>query len=199
MRFLSLFTALSLIGFCSIAKADEKTGVNKDGYVLRWLVLAPIAFPDTESGADALNKEQVKEEAKLSPKKGDKVKVGDKELSWKEHLSKDDVIDFNAILGAQTEDHVGYAVAMIEVEEEMKDVKMRTGSDDQCKVYLNGAEVLKVADARALEKDQDTTVVTLKKGINTVVVKVVNEKVDWSFTLRFLGKDDKPITKLIAK
>ena len=50
-----------------------------------------------ESGADALGKEQVKDEAKLKPKAGAKVKVGDKELVWKEHGCKEHLLDFNAI------------------------------------------------------------------------------------------------------
>jgi hypothetical protein len=35
---------------------------------------------------------------------------------------------------------------------------------------------------------------TLPKGINVVVFKVVNEKVDWSGCLRFTDKDGKPVT-----
>jgi hypothetical protein len=152
-----------------------------------------------QSGADGLGKEQVKGEAKLKPKAGAKVKAGGKQLAWKEHTCKDHLLDFNAFPGEQTEDSVAYAVSYVVAPEELKGVKMRTGSDDQVKVYLNGKEVLKVTDARPLEKDQDSTDVTLKKGVNVLVVKVVNEKVDWSFCVRFTDKDDKPLTKLTAK
>ena len=109
------------------------------------------------------------------------------------------LLDFNAFLGGQTEDSVAYAVTFIVAPEELKDVKMKTGSDDQCKVYLNGKEVFKHAEARAADKDQDSTEVTLKKGVNVLVVKVVNEKIDWSFCVRFTDKDDKPLTKLESK
>ena len=51
--------------------------------------------------------------------------------------------------------------------------------------------------ARPLEKDQDTTPnLTLKQGVNVIVFKVVNEKVDWSGCLRFTDKNEKPITNL---
>ena len=73
---------------------------------------------------------------------------------------------------------------------------MKTGSDDQSKVYLNGREVFKFAEERAAEKDQDTTDVTLRKGVNVLVVKVVNVKVDWSFCVRFTGRNDKPLENL---
>jgi hypothetical protein len=83
--------------------------------------------------------------------------------------------------------------------EELIGVKMKTGSDDQAKVYLNGKQVFKHAEARSIEKDADSTEVTLQKGVNVLVVKVVNEKVDWTFCLRFTDKDDNPLTDLKAQ
>ena len=180
------------------AADDQKKGAD-EGFVRKWLVLAPIALGATESAPDALDKQQIKDEAKLNPKAGDKVKVGDKELVWKALTSKEDMLDFNAFLGAETDDSVGYAVTIIVAPEEMKGVKMKTGSDDQMKVYLNGKEVIKVTDARPADTDQDTTEVTLQKGENVLVAKVINEKVEWKFCVRFCDKADKPIKSLKAK
>ena len=188
---LLLFAALPSRG--DDAKAS---GVNGEGFIQNWLVLAPIPFEG--EGAAALDKEQVKDEAKLNPKAGDKVKIGDKNLIWKAHTCPEHLLDFNAMLGAVTEDSVVYAVAVIDAPAEMK-VKMKTGSDDQAKAYLNGMPVFKNETARPTEKDQDTTDVTLKKGENVLVVKVVNEKVDWSFCVRFVDKEDKPVSGLKAK
>ena len=171
-------------------------GVDNEGFITTWLLLAPIPLDENQSGADALNKQQVKDEAKLQPKAGTKVNVGNKELVWKEHKCDSHLLDFNALLGAQTEDSVAYAVTYVVAPEEMKGVLMKTGSDDQMKVYLNGKEVFKYAEPRAADKDQDSTPVTLQKGVNTLVIKVVNEKVDWSACVRFTDKDDKPLTKL---
>ncbi len=199
MRATSWLLGSALLLFVAVAAADEKTGVSEEGFIQRWLVLAPIPLEANQSGADALDKEQLKGEAKLKPKAGAKVKVGDKELAWKEHVCKDHLLDFNAFLGGQTEDSVGYAVSFLVAPEDLKGVKMKTGSDDQAKVYLNGKEVFKYAEPRPAEKDQDSTEVTLQKGVNVVVVKVVNEKVDWSFCVRFTDKDDKPLTQLKSK
>jgi hypothetical protein len=181
------------------ARAEDKPGVDPEGFLQNWLVLAPIPLAPNESGAEAVDKEQVKGEAQLKPKAGDKVKVGDKDLTWKEHNCPEYLLDFNALLGGQTEDSVAYAVTFLVAPEEMKGVQMKTGSDDQAKVFLNGKEVLKVTEARPTMKDQDTTEVTLRKGVNVLVVKVVNEKVDWSFCVRFVDKNDKPLTNLKSK
>jgi hypothetical protein len=193
----SLVAATLVFAAAPAARSDEKSGLDGEGFVQKWLVLAPIPLGPTESGAGGLDREAVKDEAKLKPKAGDKVKADDKELTWKEHTAREHLLDFNALLGAQTEDAIGYAVTYITAPSEMT-VKMKTGSDDQCKVWLNGKEVFKYADPRPAEKDQDTTDVTLKKGVNVLVVKVVNEKIDWSFCVHFTDKDDKPITDLKA-
>jgi hypothetical protein len=189
--------AVVLMG-TSATFADEKAGTDGEGFIQQWLVLAPIPLKDGEDGATGLGREAIADEAKLKPKAGDKIKAGDKELAWKAYAAKDHLLDFNGYLGAQTEDAIGYAVTYVTVGEDMT-VKMKTGSDDQCKVWLNGKEVLKVTDARPTEKDQDTTEVSLKKGVNVLVAKVVNEKIDWSFCVRFVDKDDKPVAGLSAK
>src|SRR5438552_13648896 len=75
--------ALPLLLLTPVA-ADDKSGVDEDGFLQRWLVLAPIPFAVNETGTDALDKEQLKNEAKLKAKVGDKVKVSDKELVGKE-------------------------------------------------------------------------------------------------------------------
>jgi hypothetical protein len=189
---------LLLLGV-AVVSADDKSGVSDEGFIQNWLVLAPIPLAENESGADGLDKQQLKDEAQLQPKEGDKIKVGGKELVWKKHNLKDYLLDFNELLGAQTEDSVAYAVTFVVSPEERKGVRMKTGSDDQAKVWLNGKEVFKMSEARAADKDQDTTEVTLQKGVNVLVAKVVNEKVDWSFCVRFTNKDDKPLTDLKSK
>jgi hypothetical protein len=174
------------------------TGVNDEGFITAWLLLAPIPFEENQSGADALGKQQVKDEAKLQPRAGDKVKVAGKELVWTEYKAKEHFFDFNDSLGGTKEDSIGYAVCYIHAPGELKNVRLQIGSDDQALVYLNGKEVIKNDTARALEKDQDSAEVTLKKGVNVVVFKVVNEKEDWSGCARFTDKDNQVIKGLRA-
>jgi hypothetical protein len=194
-----LALALLLLVVPSFA-ADKDEPFTDEGFLRTWLVLAPIPLDEGQSGADGLAKEQVKDEAKLQPREGDKVKAGTKELVWKKHQTPEHLVDFNAILGAQTEDSVAYAICYLVADAEMKGLKMKTGSDDQLKVYLNGKEVFKFTEARAADKDQDTTPgITLNKGVNTLIMKVVNEKIDWSCCVRFVDADDKPVKTFKVK
>jgi hypothetical protein len=180
-----------------VAADDAALKPDDEGFIRNWLVLAPLPYGEAQNGTEALGKQQVADEAKLQPKEGDKVKVGDQELTWKKVEMDSPLLDINKVLGQQTEDSVGYAVCYVVADEELKDLILKTGSDDQAKVYLNGKEVFKHEEARAADRDQDSTPdITLKKGVNVVVFKIVNEKLGWEGYLRFTDKDGNPVKNL---
>ncbi len=190
-----LAVLLGFVGAPALRAADMKT--DDDGFIHHWLILAPIPLADGQSGADGLDQQQVADEAKLKPREGDTARAGGKTLTWKKHECGEHFIDFNAFLGNQTEDAVAYAVCYLVPDKALKGVKLKMGSDDQSKVYLNGKQVLKNAEARSLDKDQDTSdPVELKAGVNVIVFKVVNEKVDFSGCIRLVDEGDKPIAGL---
>jgi hypothetical protein len=65
-------------------------------------------------------------------------------------------------------------------------VTLALSTNDQGKAWLNGKEVFKFADTRVLEKDTDRVDVTLAKGQNVLVLKVINEVNNWQGCARFL-------------
>jgi hypothetical protein len=178
---------------------EAKDGIDAEGYVCTWLVLAPIPLKEGQGGADALDEESVKGEANLKPEAGDKLDVGAKDLTWKECPAKDQILDFNDLLGKETERSVGYAVAYITADSDASDLTLKLGSDDQVKVYLNGKPIHSNDEGRALEKDEDSVPgLSLKKGMNVLVVKVINEEDDWLVSARLVDKDGKPAAGLKA-
>ena len=189
-------TVLFAVSVVSFGRMDDAKSIDDEGFIKEWLLLAPIPLADGEDAGAAVDKQQVKEEAKLEPKEGDKADVG-AGLVWKKSVAKDYFFDFNEFLGKETEQSVGYAVTYILSDADIKDAVLKIGSDDQCKVYLNGKEVGKVTEARSLEKDENSfDGLMLKKGINTIVFKVINEGADWSGCARFTDKDAKPLKGL---
>src|SRR5260370_25075878 len=56
------------------------TGVNDEGFITAWLLLAPIPFEENQTGAHALGKQQVNDEAKLQTRPRDNVKSAAREL-----------------------------------------------------------------------------------------------------------------------
>src|SRR5262249_50220652 len=136
------------------------------GTVRDWLIVAPLPFEQAQAGAEALNQEQLPGEAKLCPRAGDKVRVGETEFVWQEHhVPNGFVIDFNALLGKTQTYSAAYAVCYLVTGEARDGLKLLIGSDDQAKVYLNGREIYRCGSARALQEDTDTVDdVTLQPG-----------------------------------
>ena len=162
---------------------------DEEGFIRTWLVLAPVPLAEGMSGADAVDRRQLADEGKLAPKGGDRVAVGEKQRKWKGGTFKNFVIDFNAFIGAQTHNAVGYAVTYIHCEEEVRDLRLLVGFNDFGKAYLNGREVAKQTEGGALQKDRVSAAVTLKKGRNVLVVKAINEANNFEACARFVKGD----------
>jgi hypothetical protein len=177
-----------------LAPLQEVSRPDAEGFIRDWLVLAPIAI-EGESGADQIDKDFVNGEATVKPKAGDKITIGGQALTWTAHKSADYFIDFLAAFGKTRGEYVaGYAVTYIVADEDMK-VTLALSSNDQGKAWLNGQQVFRFADTRTLEKDSDRSDVTLKKGRNVLLLKVINEVNNWQGCARFL-KDGAPVKNL---
>jgi hypothetical protein len=165
--------------------APETFSPDADGFIRNWLVLAPIAVLE-DSGASEIDKDFLRGEATVKPRAGDTVTVGGKNLIWKAHATSDFFIDFLQAFGKERgEDVAAYAVAYVIADDEMK-VKLSVGSNDQAKAWVNGKQILKFTETRTLEKDTDSGEVTLAKGQNVLVFKVINEKNNWQGCARFM-------------
>jgi hypothetical protein len=69
----------------------------------------------------------------------------------------------------------------------------RVGSNDGFRLWVNGAEAGTRAVYRSMEMDQDVLPVTLRKGWNTVLIKVSQGFGKWGFYLRFTTPEGAPI------
>jgi len=166
---------------------------DKDGFIRNWLVLAPIAI-EGESGATAIDQPFLDGEPSIKPKAGATVVVGNKPLTWKPLQTSDYLIDFLQAFPERGEYVAAYAVAYVMADEDMK-ATLALSTNDQGKAWLNGKEIFKFAETRVLEKDTDRLNVSLVKGQNVLVLKVVNEVNNWQACARFL-RDGAPITNL---
>lgn len=186
-------TTAAFLGLLLTA-APQTFSPDAEGFIRNWLVLAPIAI-DGESGAAEIDRDLLKGEATIAPKAGDKLGVGGQLVEWKAHQTSDYFIDFLQSFGGSRGEYVaGYAVAYVVADEEMK-VTLALSTNDQGKAWLNGKPVFKFAETRTLEKDADRVEVTLTKGRNVLVLKVINEVNNWQACARFL-KNGVPVKNL---
>ena len=181
MNAVMILTLLSLMR----PSAPQTFSPDPEGFIRNWLVLAPIAI-EGESGAAAIDMEMLAGEATITPTAGDKAMDGNRVLSWTAHQTDDYFIDFLKAFGKERGEYVaGYAVAYITARAEIK-ATLALSSNDQGKAWLNGKPVFRFADTRTLEKDSDRAEVTLVKGQNVLVLKIVNEVNNWQGCARFL-------------
>jgi hypothetical protein len=74
-------------------------------------------------------------------------------------------------------------------------VRLRVGSDDPVKVWLNGKEVYQFAGHRSAAPDQDQAEVTLDKGLNSLLVKMVHGGNQHRLYLRIAGGEGVRLTR----
>jgi hypothetical protein len=180
-------------------RAADASTPDGEGYIRDWVMLAPIPLPDGESGSDALFRSQIGDEATLRPRAGDKIKVGAKELTWQNVIASTNYFDFNAVLKTMNDHAAGYVVTYIECETDRPEVIMAVASNDEGRIYFNGLDIYAFSEPRTLMLDADKGKVTLKKGTNVIVFKVVNELNSWQGAMRLLDKSGAPLKDVKIK
>ena len=199
-QLISSIGTAALLGLLILkAGAADALKPDADGYIRDWIMLAPIALRDGETCAEALLKDQIPNEAALRPKAGDKVKVGGKELTWRNVAATTNYFDFNETLKSINDHAAGYMVTYIECETETPDVILAVASNDQGRIYFNGVDIYAFTEARPLMLDADKGRVTLKKGVNVMIFKVTNEQNSWQGAMRLLDKAGAPLKNVRIK
>jgi hypothetical protein len=191
------FALLALL--TSKAGAADSLRPDSEGYIRHWVMLAPIALPEGDTGADSILKEQIKDEAALRPKAGDKTKISGRELTWQSITASTNYFDFNAILKTVNDHAAGFMVTYIECDREMPGLTMAVASNDQGRIYFNGVDIYAFSEARPLMLDADKGRVSLKAGVNVIVFKIINEQNSWQGAMRFLDKAGTPVKELKIK
>jgi hypothetical protein len=187
---------LAILSLTALSASAQNGKPDAEGFIRDWLILAPLGIDG--SGADAIDKKQFADEAQPAAKDGASQSIGSAQLTWKKTTTPAFYIDFRELHPTQGEQVCGWAVAYLVSPDEKSGLTLKMNSNDQGKVYLNGKELVKFTDTRTLEKDAEDSAsgVTLKKGVNTLVLKVVNEENNWQGSVRFMTSAGKPVTDI---
>lgn len=167
-----------------------------DKWIREWIVLAPIPAPlDHDFGLmfeDSVDYQFVENESTLRLKPGDEI-AGLRAAAVRTD-DENGLVDFDNWF-PNVNCAAAYCAAYIWAEEEMKNVRILAGSDDYLRVYLNGETAL-IANKRlrGTKPDEDSSgPVALRKGWNIVLAKVLDVICGWSFCLRFVDEQGKPV------
>ncbi len=184
---------LLLAEYCLKNDMQEKykETIRNTGFIVEdfWLHLGPFDNNNTNGLNIVFIQEEATEmdlNAKYDGKNG--------EISWKQ-LNDDDLNAF-INLGEGLDNCVGYAFTTITSPDD-REVQFRFDSDDQGKVWLNGKEVFVNTRTFAASIDRLVNPVNLKKGRNSVLVKVNENTGGWGFYLRVTDQDGNPFDDLV--
>jgi hypothetical protein len=154
--------------------ANVSFAPNDQGFLRHWLVLGPIPLgPTASEHTEAAQKaffDKAWVPAEAAPRELEKVAVDGTDLTWEAAEAADWVLDFGA---ADNSLHI--AVAYVVAEADLPNLTMLLGSDDGCRVRLNGKDVHRAYGGRGYAADQDRVAgVTLRKGVNVLQAWVIN-------------------------
>jgi len=190
-----------------IRATTKKKTPNSEGFIQRWLLLEPINKPNRSNTVftdsyirTAFATEYFPNQFTVLPKDGEKVKVGEQELTWHALESTNfNVKLFRFAYGLRKQIYgvLFWAVTVVNSPQEMKNVRMAVGSNSASMWWLNGKEaVILSGDRRMVMDDCVSTRLTLNKGKNIIRGAVINGPGMSDFCVRFLDEKGKPIKDL---
>jgi hypothetical protein len=169
------------------------------GFIPRWMVLEPIGVNGlTDNVVQAMvKKEYFPDQFTVIPHDGDKVTVGDAQLTWHAVDTKNynvNLYHFGRALKKPTSNVLFWVVTTVNCPQEMPNVRLAIGSNAASVWWVNGEELIGIyGDRQTVVDDGVSKRITLKKGPNIVRAAVVNGGGATDFCARFLGPDDKPV------
>ena len=187
-----------------IQATKSKKTPDSQGFIQRWLLLEPISKPNRTNTVftdsyirTAFTTEYFPNQFTVLPKNGEKVKVGEQELTWHALESTKfnvKLFRFAAGLEKQTYGVLFWAVTVVNSPREMENVRMAVGSNSASMWWLNGKEaVILSGDRRMVMDDCVSPRLTLNKGKNIIRGAVINGPGMSDFCVRFLDANGEPI------
>lgn len=161
---------------------EPVTITARDGVVGAWWIIGPFDAPDVASWK---NKEFPEEGVDLKAKRDGKgwrpVQTGQAEgvVNLDPLFRKNDLV-------------TAYAFAEI-VSKKAREAVLKCGSDDGIRVWVNDELVHDNPALRGVTPGEDSVRIRLKEGSNTLLVKVCEQRGDWSFCVRLEDGKGRPL------
>jgi hypothetical protein len=210
-----ILTALVGLGMVAIAAdspADQPRTfrTDADGFIQNWLVLEPIrltGIQHTEAGVrgaidrvDGQISNVPTSQSKSLFKAGDKATVDGVSLQWQAVSAASYIVDLTGFATRNGKPNVNVmfcGIAYVTVPEEIRDVRLAIGSDDDSVWWVNGKEVIHAFGVRQTATDDSCSKrLTLSKGVNVVRFAVIQGDGPSDCCARFLDMRQKPITNI---
>ncbi len=165
-------------------------GEPSSTYFRSWLLCGP--FPNPQETYEKLDRNQSGFYIDYLKNHGGEInpRIDD---DWIEYESDSNAIYLDQAV-SQDPFVLAYAYCEIQSSSERPCI-LALGSNDGARVWLNGEEILDLPVSRGLRLDDDTIPVVLRKGRNTLLLKIAETENIWAFSCRLLPYDKKYLNK----
>ncbi len=182
--------------------------VADNGFLRHWLVLGPLPNVKVNNHFTGMDFDP----NALEPKPGRAVEVvfpdgcywkpGKQVLKWAPLHTEADYVDLTGQklpeigISAAEPAYVAACLYAEVISPERRQAKLAVGSDDGYQLWFNGRKLGELMEYRAAQADQECYEVTLEKGKNKLMVKVLQHIGGWGAMVRFLDLQGTPLTDL---
>ncbi len=210
MRHLLFFVFLITAILSPAAQLDQ------NGFILDWLTSGPYPSYQKNGSGQALDTDFLGGEGKAAPNPGLKMKsvfLAD----WSKLVAKVDMTnewgfrkntEYDATWKAETfpspiisldrkylpiDDHFAVYAFCYLLSPSSQKIKIRTGSDDDHKIFLNGREIARHYGSQGVVPNNFIYPAELKRGLNRLLLKIVDRTGGFGFCLALSDPSDKPL------
>jgi hypothetical protein len=187
------FLFLTLVSFFAFGQTFFPQKFTKGQWLKSWMVCG--AFPlqqhtdpnklwDHLPGFETDYLKKYGGETNLAVKAGDVVKYGKGSAKWKYYESPDSTINLVTAI-SKASPVCAYAYTEVSASESGLWL-LSFGTNDGGRLWVNGEQMWDYPSMRGLKPDNDRVPVFLKKGKNTLLLKVEQHGSNWGFCARFL-------------
>ena len=210
MRYFLFAVCVTMVFLSSAAQPDP------NGFVLDWLTSGPWPSYQKNGFGQALDTDFLGGESKAAPYPGLKMKsvfladwsklVANVEMTnewgfrnnteydatWKSVTFSSPIISLDRKY-LPIDDHFAvYAFCYI-VSPSAQKIKIRAGSDDDHKIFLNGKEIARHYGSQGVVPNNFIYSAELKRGLNRLLLKIVDRTGGFGFCLALSDRTDKPL------
>lgn len=186
-----LVTILALFGF--LFTQAQTTNLETGKWLKNWYLAGPFQLGEStdenrhlpDFDTDFL----VKNGGETNPKvkDGQRIKFKGTTTQWTWHESQDYYINLDNLISKKSYVAAYAYTEIISDKDEMYILAL--GTNDGGRMWFNGEQVWDCAEARGFKTDDDLIPVFVKKGKNTILLKVEEMGNSWGFGARFLEFD----------
>ena len=173
----------------------QKLGINlaekaeSQGYLSRWHLLGPFPWTSAQSSfREQLHRNEI---PPGNVSRSADVTFANQTYKWRQFLSEAPMVDLLKWIQPNLNVSV-YAYAEFVLDRE-QDIYLKVGSDDAFICWFNGEEAGRFESDREWKADEDVLSVHGRRGVNRVLLKIVQGTQEWAFSARLNDRNHDPI------